>query len=82
MRDISSKTAGIFIGVALIISLIGLFSLSEGGISSITGLGTKEGQAVLADVTPVMTVLIMLVITIALLIILIKKRSNYNKTSF
>ena len=40
MADISNSTLGVLVGIALVVSLIGLFSLPQGGLSSITGLGT------------------------------------------
>jgi len=80
--DISNKTASVLIVIALIISVIGLFNLGDGGLNLITGLGSKEGAAqspVIEGATYLITVLIMIIITLALFIILIKKKDEYNK---
>ena len=40
MGDISNKTLALLVGVAIVISLVGIFSVPKGGIVYITGRGT------------------------------------------
>jgi hypothetical protein len=44
MGDISNKTLGAIVGLALVVSLVGLFSINNGGLSGLVTYGTT-GQA-------------------------------------
>jgi len=53
MGDISNKTLALLVGVAIVISLVGIFSVPKGGIVYITGRGTTgtTSYGVLSELT-------------------------------
>ena len=74
MTDIPNKTAAVLVGLALLVSIVGLFSQSDQSL--ITGLGALNISSGLSLTIGTFTTLILLVINLVLLIILLKKKEN------
>src|SRR3989338_684602 len=58
MRDVSNKTLAILVGVAIVISLIGLLSVGRGGVTYLTGRAGSGTGPVSVNLTSEVSILV------------------------